>query len=299
MERYDLIIIGAGPAGVTSAIYAQRAGLNFLLLEKAMVGGKVVSSYEIENYPGFSKIEGPELAMNYNSQIKYLGVNFKREDVNKIKKGNDLFIVTTNKNEYEAKFVVIATGTKENKLNLENEDKFLGKGVSFCATCDGAFYKDKKVTVYGGGDSAITEAIFLAKIVKTLYIVSRHSFRGEKKNIDKLAEFNNVVYYPDTVVTGLSGDTHLESINILHEGIKEDKIECDGIFVYIGSKPELSFLDFEINKDNKGYIIVNEFETSSKNLFAIGDVTSKNLRQIITAESDGAQVIRIIEERMK
>lgn len=300
MEKYDLIIIGAGPGGVTSAIYAQRAGINFLLLEKSMIGGKVTNSYEIENYPGFKTIEGPELSLNYQEQIKYLNINFKREEVKSVYKNEDKFLLKTNKNEYFSNFVIIASGTKENKLNLVNEDKFFGHGVSFCATCDGAFYKNKDVIVYGGGDSAITEAIFLAKICKTVTIISRHSLKGEKKNIDKLATFSNIIYYPDTIITSLHGENFLTGVDILYQGFKKETLNTHGLFVYIGSKPELDYLGDLVLLDSKGYILVNEeFETKTKNLFAIGDVIKKNLRQIITAESDGANAIKIIEERIK
>ena len=300
METYDIVIIGAGPAGITSAIYASRAGLNYCLIEKGPIGGKVINAYEIENYPGFSRIEGAMLALNFRKQIKDLNINLKKEEVTLIDKMDDTFYINTNKERYQAKYAIIATGTKENDLNLHNEEALKGRGISFCATCDGAFFKDKEVVVYGGGDSAITEATFLAQIVKHLTVISRHELRGEVNNIKKLQSYTNVSYLPNTVITEVIGKDHLEAVKILTQGNKENVIKTDGLFVYIGSKPELKFLNYMDILNPKGYIEVDKhFETKIPNLFAIGDVIEKELRQIVTAESDGANVIHTIQNKMR
>ena len=250
MEKLDILIIGAGPSGVTAAIYAKRAGLNFLLMEKSAIGGKVVDIFELENYPGVEGMSGSDLALTFRKQIKQLKIPFARDEVLDIKENNSSFIVKTLKNEYEVNKIILACGTKENNLGLESEQKFLGRGVSYCATCDGSFYKDKKVVVYGGGNSAISEALYLSNIVKELVIVSRHDLRGEKENTNKLLSL---------------------------------------------PKPELSYLNsLNLEKEN-GYLIVNNhLEKNIKNIYAIGDCINKELRQIVTATSDGALVIDYI-----
>ncbi len=296
MEKFDVIIIGAGPSGVTAAIYAERANLSYLLLEGSSIGGKIINAYEVENYPGFSKIGGAELALTFRKQVKDLNLYFKKEKVVRIDKLDKNFFVTTSKDKYQTRSVVLAIGTKENKLNLPKEDRFMGRGVSFCATCDGAFYKDKDVVVYGGGDSAITEASFLAPIAKTVTIISRHKLRGEDKNIKKLLSHNNVTSIPDATIIELIGDETLKGVRIQETLTKEIKeIPCDGVFVYIGSKPDVkSICYFDILKPN-GYIEVDDhFRTSTPNLYAIGDCIDKEVRQIVTATGDGANVIHTI-----
>ncbi len=292
MEKLDILIIGAGPSGVTSAIYAKRAGLNFLLMEKSAIGGKVVDIFELENYPGVEGMSGSDLALTFRKQIKQLKIPFVRDEVLDIKQDNNLFIVKTLKNEYEVNKIIIACGTKENNLGLESEQKFLGRGVSYCATCDGSFYKDKKVVVYGGGNSAISEALYLSNIVKELVIVSRHDLRGEKENTDKLLSLPNVKHIKNSTIIELNGENSLENIKIKNDKEEITTITTDGVFVYIGSKPELSFLNsLNLDKEN-GYLIVNNhFETNIKNVYAIGDCINKELRQIVTATSDGALVI--------
>ena len=292
MEKLDILIIGAGPSGVTAAIYAKRAGLNFLLMEKSAIGGKVVDIFELENYPGVEGMSGSDLALTFRKQIKQLKIPFVRDEVLDIKENNSSFIVKTLKNEYEVNKIILACGTKENNLGLESEQKFLGRGVSYCATCDGSFYKDKKVVVYGGGNSAISEALYLSNIVKELVIVSRHDLRGEKENTNKLLSLPNVTHIKNSTIIELNGENSLENIKIKDDKNEITTITTDGVFVYIGSKPELSFLNsLNLEKEN-GYLIVNNhFETNIKNIYAIGDCINKELRQIVTATSDGALVI--------
>ena len=189
----DLIIIGAGPAGVTSAIYAKRSGLDFDIYEKSCIGGNVVNAFEIENYPGVGKIVGSDLAMNFMNELTALDVNVKYDEVTSITKVEDGFEVKTMFGEVnKAKKILLALGTKPRKLNIANEDKFIGKGISFCATCDGAFYKNKVVLVVGGGNSALTETMYLANIVKKAYLITRHELKGDKKEIAKIKALNNV-----------------------------------------------------------------------------------------------------------
>ena len=292
MEKLDILIIGAGPSGVTAAIYAKRAGLNFLLMEKSAIGGKVVDIFELENYPGVEGMSGSDLALTFRKQIKQLKIPFVRDEVLDIKENNSSFIVKTLKNEYEVNKIILACGTKENNLGLESEQKFLGRGVSYCATCDGSFYKDKKVVVYGGGNSAISEALYLSNIVKELVIVSRHDLRGEKQNTNKLLGLPNVTHIKNSTIIELNGENSLENIKIKNDKNEITTITTDGVFVYIGSKPELSFLNsLNLEKEN-GYLIVNNhFETNIKNIYAIGDCIDKELRQIVTATSDGALAI--------
>ena len=292
MEKLDILIIGAGPSGVTAAIYAKRAGLNFLLMEKSAIGGKVVDIFELENYPGVEGMSGSDLALTFRKQIKQLKIPFARDEVLDIKENNSSFIVKTLKNEYEVNKIILACGTKENNLGLESEQKFLGRGVSYCATCDGSFYKDKKVVVYGGGNSAISESLYLSNIVKELVIVSRHDLRGEKENTNKLLSLPNVTHIKNSTIIELNGENSLENIKIKDDKNEITTITTDGVFVYIGSKPELSFLNsLNLEKEN-GYLIVNNhFETNIKNIYAIGDCINKELRQIVTATSDGALVI--------
>lgn len=292
MEKLDILIIGAGPSGVTSAIYAKRAGLNFLLMEKSAIGGKVIDIFELENYPGVEGLSGSDLALTFRKQIKQLKIPFVRDEVLDIKKINDLFLVKTLKEEYEVKKIIIACGTKENNLGLESEQRYLGRGISYCATCDGSFYKDKKVVVYGGGNSAISEALYLSNIVKELVIISRHDLRGEKENTNKLLNLPNVTHIKNSTIIELNGENSLENIKIKNDKDEIATITTDGIFVYIGSKPELSFLNsLNLEKEN-GYLIVNNnLETNIKNIYAIGDCIKKELRQIVTATSDGALVI--------
>jgi len=295
MEQFDVIIIGAGPAGITASIYAYRAGLNAILFDKGAIGGKVVDAYEIENYPGFNKINGSDLALSFRNQIKSMGINFKRESVTKIEQFADRFYVDTNKAKYLTKRIIIATGTEETKMNLENEEKFKGRGVSYCATCDGAYYQNKDVVVYGGGDSAVTEAAFLAKISKSVTVISRHDLRGEKQNILKLFEYPNVKHIKNTTITALNGDDSLESIDLINLDGTKSNLKTDGLFVYIGAKPNLSYLNRLNILDKNGYINVDDhFRTQVKNIYAIGDVINKELRQIVTATNDGAEVIHTI-----
>jgi thioredoxin reductase (NADPH) len=283
---YDIIIIGAGPAGLTAAIYARRGGKSVLVLEKAACGGQIISTLDIENYPAEPKISGVDLAKKMYNQAKELGAEFEYEKAEEIIDRGETKIVKTEDDEYEAKTVIIATGSDNRHLDLENEDKFIGRGISYCATCDGALYKGKTVAVVGGGSGALYETEYLADVVEKVYLIHRRSeFRGEEKLVEELKEKGNVEFILDSNVTKLNGKEKLESIEINHE--KTLAVDC--LFVAIGRVP--SNIEFKnlINLDEKGYIEASEdCKTNIEGIFVAGDNRTKQTRQIVTATADGA-----------
>lgn len=298
MTIRDLIIIGAGPGGVTSAIYAKRAGLDVLVFEKYAIGGQVVNAFEIENYPGFSKINGFDLALLFQNQLKDNDIKVINEEVIKIEPNDNYFKIITNNNEYFSKKVILALGSKHKTLSLSNLEKYEGHGISYCATCDGAFYKDKNVAIAGAGNSAISEAIYLAKIAKSVNIIVRSKVKAEQSLVKELLSFKNVNIFEGYEITKLDGDINLSNITITNKVTKDKKIlEIEGVFVYIGLIPSTKFLlDLGITDEN-GYIITdNHFETKIKGLYAIGDCIKKDLRQIVNSTSDGAMVIHYIKD---
>lgn len=295
----DLIIIGAGPAGVTSAIYAKRSGLDFDIYEKSCIGGNVVNAFEIENYPGVGKIVGSDLAMNFMNELTALDVNVKYDEVTSITEHEDGYEIKTQFGETnKAKKILLALGTKPRKLNIENEDKFIGKGISFCATCDGAFYKNKVVLVVGGGNSALTETMYLANIVKKAYLITRHELKGDKKEIAKIKALNNVEIIEFKSINKLLGDKNIEGVELIDTNTKDlSTLNIDGIFVYIGQLPPTDFLKPLGILNERGFIDVdNHFETSVKGIYAIGDCINKDVRQIVTAVGDAASAIHYINE---
>ena len=298
MTIRDLIIIGAGPGGVTSAIYAKRAGLDVLVFEKYVIGGQVVNAFEIENYPGFSKINGFDLALLFQNQLKDNDIKVINEEVIKIEPNDNYFKIITNNNEYFSKKVILALGSKHKTLTLSNLEKYEGHGISYCATCDGAFYKDKNVAIVGAGNSAISEAIYLAKIAKSLNLIVRSKIKAEQSLVKELLSFKNVNIFEGYEITKLDGDINLKNITITNKVTKDEKIlEIEGVFVYIGLIPSTKFLlDLGITDEN-GYIIIdNHFETKIKGLYAIGDCIKKDLRQIVNSTSDGAMVIHYLKD---
>lgn len=298
MTIRDLIIIGAGPGGVTSAIYAKRAGLDVLVFEKYAIGGQVVNAFQIENYPGFSKINGFDLALLFQNQLKDNDIKVINEEVIKIEPNDNYFKIITNNNEYFSKKVILALGSKHKTLSLSNLEKYEGHGISYCATCDGAFYKDKNVAIAGAGNSAISEAIYLAKIAKSVNIIVRSKVKAEQSLVKELLSFKNVNIFEGYEITKLDGDINLSNITITNKVTKDKKIlEIEGVFVYIGLIPSTKFLlDLGITDEN-GYIITdNHFETKIKGLYAIGDCIKKDLRQIVNSTSDGAMVIHYLKD---
>lgn len=291
---YDLVIIGMGPAGVSAAIYAKRAGLNVLCLDKAMIGGYVNYIDRIENYPGMI-MSGPDLAFKFYEHIKELDIEFINKEVLSVIDG-DVKKVVTNDTEYLCKYVLVATGRVPRKLGLDNEEELEGKGISHCALCDGAFYKGKTIAVVGGGDSALQETLYLSNLCEKVYLIHRREeFRVTGSLLEKIQDKDNVVRIMNTNISGLeSKDGKLSSI-LLDSG---DELEVDGLFVYVGFVPGTDFAnELEITDEN-GYIIVDKhFESKLKGIYAVGDIIKKEVYQVSTSIGEGAQAaINIIEK---
>ena len=281
---YDIVIIGAGPAGLTAAIYARRGGKKTLVLEGKTYGGQIINTLDIENYPAEPKISGLELAKKMYTQAKDLGAEIEYEKVTEIVDNGETKLVKTEEGEYETKAVIIATGTDYRKLGLENEEKLTGRGVSYCATCDGALFKDKEVAVAGGGNGALYEALYLADIVSKVYLIHRREeLRGDEILVKKLEEKGNVEFILGSNVTKINGEEKLESIEINNERT----IEVSCLFIAIGREPKNDFINAK--KDENGYIEAGEdCKTNIDGIFVAGDTRTKSTRQIVTATSDGA-----------
>ncbi len=287
---YDIIIIGAGPAGLTAAIYARRAMKKVLLLEAKSYGGQIINSMDIENYPGELHISGIDFATKLYNQAKELGTEIKyQKAVEIVDNGKNKKIITT-KEEYECLSVIIATGSETRKLGIENEDKFIGKGISYCATCDGNFFKNKSVAVVGGGNTALEDALYLSNIANEVFLIHRRDkFRGEEKTLTKLKEKENVKIIYNSTVTKLNGEDYLTSIDIVDKenNIKQLIVSC--LFIAIGRIPENENFSKVIKLDEFGYIESDETcHTNTKGIFVAGDNRKKSLRQLVTATSDGA-----------
>ena len=285
---YDIIIIGAGPAGMTAALYAKQARKNILVLEKEIYGGQILKADKVKNYPGFKEISGYEFSNNLYNQLTDLGVEIKFEEVIEIISKEEIKEIKTKKRNYTSKSVIIATGAKNRKLNLNNEDKLIGKGVSYCTTCDGMFFKDKEVAIYGGGNSAIDGALYLSNICKKVYLIYRQKdFKTDNENINKLKSTENIQCIFNTNIIDLIGENKLESI-LLKENEKQYNLNVDGLFIEIGYIPVSEICKNIIDTDSKGYIIANEdCKTNIDGIFAAGDIRIKDVRQLTTACSDG------------
>jgi len=283
---YDIIIVGAGPAGLTAAIYARRANKKILVLEANTYGGQIINTPDIENYPVERHISGFDFATKLYNQAKDLGTEIKFEKVIEITKTKE---VITTKNKYQAKSIILATGADNRKLKLENEEKLTGKGISYCATCDGAFYKNKVVAVQGGGNTAVEDAIYLSDIAETVYLIHRReNFKAEEILLEQLKEKQNVKILLNTTVTKLNGENKLESIEITNN--KETQtLNIDGLFIAIGQVPETENFKKIIETNEQGYVIAKEdCHTNEPGIFVAGDNRTKEVRQLVTATSDGA-----------
>jgi thioredoxin reductase (NADPH) len=293
---YDLVIIGAGPAGMTAAIYAQRANLKTIMIEKSAPGGQIVNTGEIENYTGFTKLSGGDLALNMFNHAMALGVEYGYGDVRTVVKNSGLFTITTDQDTYTAKAVIIASGMIQRKLGLENEERLSSNGISWCAICDGPIYKGEDVVVIGGGNSAVEESSYLATLVNHLTIVQNlPHFTADKKSIDHLNKMSNVTSHFNSLVTAfIVEENKLSGVEITNTVTKETKIiPCKGVFEYIGWNPNTYMLK-GLNITNAwGYIEANErMETAIPGLFAAGDVRVKQIRQVVTATADGAIAVQ-------
>lgn len=280
---FDCIIIGSGIAGMTSAIYLKRANKNILLLESYIPGGQINNTSNVENYPGFTKIDGPTLVMNIHDQITNLNIPLKYENVLEIKK-EDNFIVATNKQTYTSKKIIIATGRTPNKLGIEED--YIGRGVSYCALCDGNLYKDLDVLVVGGGNSAFEESLYLAKLCNKVTIINRsESLRATPILQEEVNKSKNIEIIYNCNIKKINSDNN----RIISVDTDNGVIKCDGIFIYIGLTPHLKFIDkLNIKLDNNYIVVDNDMRTNINGIYACGDVIKKDVYQIVTAASEGA-----------
>lgn len=284
-QHFDCIIIGAGISGCTAAIYLKRAGLNILMLEKKAIGGQIINTSEIENYPTITSTDGFTFSENLKKQIENLNIEIKYEEVLDIK-NNTIKEVITKNNIYLTKNIIIATGRTPRKLELNNENTLLGKGISYCATCDGFFYKSKDVAILGGGNSALEAAIYLSKICNSITIINRsEKLRADYELINEVKNLKNIqIIYNEQIKELKENNGYLDGIVL-----NDRTLKVDGLFVYIGLIPTLPFIkNVNLNLDN-GYIVVDDkMKTNIDGIYACGDIIKKNLYQIITAASEGA-----------
>jgi thioredoxin reductase (NADPH) len=303
---FDVIIIGGGPAGLTAGLYTSRAKLKTILIEKGLIGGQVTTTEFVENYPGFEEgITGAELAMKMDRQAKRFGLEIVQASVQKLNLQGKTkkIILEGDQQEYETKSVLIATGAHPKLLKIEGEDAFRGKGVSYCATCDGAFFKGENIAVVGGGDSAVQEGIFLTRFAEKVYIIHRRDqLRAEKILQERALSNPKIEFIWDTIVKKIEGNESVKSLKIENVKTREtSSLEVQGVFIYIGYNPNTEFLTGLLNLDSEGFIITDEkMATSAPGVFAIGDVRSKELKQIATAVGEGAtaavEAAKYIEE---
>ncbi|MBE5920187.1 MAG: thioredoxin-disulfide reductase [Pseudobutyrivibrio ruminis] len=297
---YDVIIIGAGPAGLAAGIYGKRAGFNILILDTSSIsGGQILNTYEIDNYPGFPGASGQEVADAMRQHCDKLGVEFARGRVTSIIDNGSTKDLVTKKNTYTAKSIIIATGASNKKLGCPGEEELSGMGVSYCATCDGAFFKEKQVAVVGGGDVALEDAIYLSRFCTKVYLIHRRDeFRGAKVLQDQVKSTDNIEIIYDTVVNSINGTQSVESITV--QNTKTDsssELKVDGIFIAVGTVPNTQILSGLVQMDDKGYVIADETcKTSCPGVFVAGDVRTKPLRQVLTATADGANAIASIQK---
>ena len=299
---YDVIIIGAGPAGLTAAIYAQRANLSCLVMEKEyMSGGQVVNTYEVDNYPGISGIGGFELGMKFHEHAEKMGASFINIEARHIGLEEDgkIKVVYTDDEEYRARTVILAMGAAYRKLGVSGEDTLSGMGVSYCATCDGAFFKNRQVAVVGGGDVAAEDALFLARGCEKVYLIHRRdSLRAAPILQNKLRECENIEIIWNTVVTEIVGENHLGCLKLNHlDTGEEEMLHVEGVFIAVGTVPNTQIVDKVLTLDDNGYVNADETGvTEIPGIFVAGDIRTKQLKQIVTAVSDGANAIESVQK---
>lgn len=294
---YDLIIIGAGPAGLTAAIYACRAGLKTLVLEANTCGGQIIVAEKVDNYPAEMHISGLDLSKRLEAQAKEAGAEIEFDEALELIDNGDSKTVKCEDGNYEAKAVIIATGTEPRKLGLENEDSLVGRGISYCATCDGPLYKDKIVAVNGGGYSALGEASYLSNIAKKVYVIHRRcEFRASESMVNKLKEKENVEFVLDSNILSLNADKALKSITISQNGETKD-LEIDALFVSIGREPSTKAFKNIATVD--GYIESDQCLTNIPGVFVAGDCRTKEVRQLVTATADGAIAVNEVQKYLQ
>jgi len=296
----ELVIIGGGPAGYAAGLYAARADINAVLIERGMPGGQAASTEWIENYPGFpGGIGGLDLALKMDEQARSFGLEIMNADVEKLERQGDEFIVYTAQEPVKAKAVILATGAKPQFLGVEGESKFHGRGVSYCATCDGAFFRDKTVAVVGGGDAAVEEAIFLTKFARKVYIIHRRGELRATKLIQKRAMANEKIEFLwFSVVDRVLGEDKVEAVRI--KDVRTEAMQdvpVDGVFVYVGTRANSDLVQDLVETDARGYIAANDkMETGVPGLYVAGDIRQKPLRQVVTAVADGAVAAMEVEK---
>lgn len=295
---FDCVIIGAGVSGMTAAIYLKRANINLLLLEKSIPGGQIISSAKVENYPGFESIDGATLATNIYSQIEKLGVDYRYGNVLNIKKEKSYFLIQTDVETYKTKKIIIATGRNPKKLGINNEEKLIGKGISYCATCDGMFFKGKEVAVVGGGNTALEESLFLSDICKKVTILNRsNNLRADNILIEQVNNKENIeILYNCIIDTLLYKNEQLNGIKLSNNSV----LNINGLFIFIGQTPSNDFIKDLNIKIEDGYIKVNKkMETSIKGIYACGDIIKKDFYQLSTAIGEGAIAALNIKKSLK
>lgn len=297
--EYDLIIIGAGPAGLTAAIYAQRAKLNALVVERSAIsGGQVLTTYEVDNYPGEKGIGGYDLGVKFREHADALGAQFVEAEVSGVELSGNRKVVHTDQGDYGAKAVILATGATHSKLNVPGEEELAGMGVSYCATCDGAFFRNRTVAVVGGGDVAVEDAIFLARACSKVYLIHRRDeLRAAKVLQDSLFALPNVECIWDSEVTTINGEDQVESVSVRNKKTgDEQNVAVDGVFIAVGIHPNTDEYRDLVACDAGGYIIAGEDGvTNIPGIMAAGDGRTKQLRQIVTAVADGANAVTSVQ----
>ena len=287
---YDVLIIGAGTAGLTAAIYTMRAGKTACVIESNMYGGQIVNSPAVENYPGFASISGYDYANQLYEQAKGCGADYVTDNITSVERGASSFTAIGVSGKYESRTLILATGAKRRKMGVAGEDAFSGKGVSYCATCDGMFFRGKDVAVLGGGNTAFDDALFLSNYCNSVTILHRRDgFRGEAAKLASLKERENVRFITDVTVDEITGDAKVSAIRYTDKKSGEKKeLSVDGVFVAIGQEPDTAFLEGVVELDAAGYIVAGEdCETNVEGIYAAGDCRTKKIRQLTTAAADG------------
>ena len=297
---YDIIIIGSGPAGLSAAIYAQRACLDTIVIEKnGISGGQVLNTWEVDNYPGFPGVTGFELSRQFREHANKLGARVVQDEVVQVELSGNVKKVVCEEETYEARCVILASGAHHRTLEVPGEEELRGAGVSYCATCDGAFFRGRTVAVVGGGDAALEDAIFLARMCEKVYIVHRRDkLRGAKRLQERLQALENIEFVWNSETVAIEGNAQVEALRLRQTKTGEERrLDVDGVFIAVGIAPESELYAGQLELDEQGYIRADESgQTSVPGVFAAGDVRTKALRQILTAASDGANCVASAEQ---
>jgi len=300
---YDIIIIGSGPAGLSAAIYAQRACLDTIVIEKnGISGGQVLNTWEVDNYPGFPGVTGFELSRQFREHANKLGARVVQDEVVQVELSGNVKKVVCEEETYEARCVILASGAHHRTLEVPGEEELRGAGVSYCATCDGAFFRGRTVAVVGGGDAALEDAIFLARMCEKVYIVHRRDkLRGAKRLQERLQALGNIEFVWNSETAAIEGNGQVEALRLRQTKTGEEKrLDVDGVFIAVGIAPESELYAGQLELDEQGYIRADESgQTSVPGVFAAGDVRTKALRQILTAASDGANCVASAERYLQ